>query len=108
MVPRIGATVPTVVAVAMIVRISVAIVTPIRATVSGRIAATIVPNTNKRMMTAASSPISSAWFFGAVSCWTKSTAWPPNATWSPDARARAVAASRRSTVVAERSASSTP
>ena len=58
--PRMGATVPTVAPVAMIVRINVAIVTPVRATMSGRNAATIVPNTKIRMMTAASRPISSA------------------------------------------------
>ncbi len=70
--PRIGATVPTVTPVAMIVRARVAIVTPVKATISGRNAATTVPKTNIRMITAASSPISSAWFCGAVCCSTKS------------------------------------
>ena len=75
--PRIGATVPTVIPVAMIVRIRVAIVTPVRATMSGSNAATMVPNTKIKMMTAASSPISSAWFCGAVCCCTKSMTGPP-------------------------------
>ena len=77
------------------------------ATISGRNAATTVPNTKIRMITAASSPISSAWFWGAVCCWTKSMTPPPYATVIPADRAAAVAPSSRSIVSSEISSGAT-